>query len=60
MLDGEPYPSPKLNGTNGHAAHSVSNEDVDNDPNAQLEMESREARMSTASALNGQEDVEMS
>lgn len=46
------------NGTNGDA-ESV--DDGDNDPNTQLEMESRGARLSTGSAgLNGQEDVEMS
>ncbi|TVY85811.1 hypothetical protein LAWI1_G006675 [Lachnellula willkommii] len=46
------------NGTNGDAE---SLDDGDNDPNTQLEMESRGARLSTGSAgLNGQEDVEMS
>ena len=48
-------------GTNGYAAHAGSVDDGDNDPNTQLEMESRGARLSTESAgLNGEEDVEMS
>jgi hypothetical protein len=50
-----------MNGTNGYAAHVGSVDEGDNDPNTQLEMESRGARLSTGSDdSNGQEDVEMS
>jgi len=45
------------NGTNGDA-ESV--DDADNDPNTQLEMESRGARLSTGSAGANGQDVEMS